>query len=240
MPTSLTPIERSVLKHLAAGKDDIQTAAAVHVPVVTVTSIQERFGPGVDRIRQVLDAADMPAQPTPIRPAAPRSLPGTGFEVFKKPVEKEPLAQNPESSTDLLLAEASKHSLAKIRNKAERIRDQIGQLRQLVDEEAEQEAARKKEAAEREVALDEVRKLEEQLAAARTKAGLKPIKVNQGKPSNMNAARANQDNWLKDRNVTLSDVLRWAREQGIQERGSLLSKATRKAWDAQHDRQVAS
>lgn len=221
---TLSPIERSVLGSLADGRDDIQTAAQLRVPVATVSAIQHRFGPGRDRIRQVLDAATMPAPPRPItpRPIAPKVSPGR-IELV---------------GIEALLDEAIRHSQQRIVKKGARIRELLDELAKSIDEEREAEKRRRREQMERAAALAEVAALEEQLAAARAK-----IKRGRGRPAgtinghdsgNPGAVRANQDAWLKERGVNFSDVLAWAKRHDIQRAGSLLSNATKKAWDEAH------
>lgn len=240
MTNTLSPMERSILKALTEGLDEIQAGAKLHFPVNTVESVRERFGPDLDRIRQVLELDDVqriPAPPTPIRPAMVRvrPLPKT---ISTPPVQQRPLVARFDPIEDLL-AEAERHSLAKIKHKAERIRDQLAQLRNLIDEGREQEEARRQAEAEREAAQAEIAKLEAQLADLREKAGVKTRrhasapnpKISAAASTNMIARRAEQDAWLKARGLTLSEALAWARVNCLQSRGSLLSKAAREAWD---------
>lgn len=210
---TLSHLETTVLRTLAGGTDEINTAAKLHVPVSTVCAIQQRFGPDVDRIRQMLDADEldrMPAPPTPIR---------------KTP----PPPQQDNRPVNALLDQAKQHSSQRIVKKAERIRQLLDELEADIKAEAEAEKKRRREQIERETALAEIAALEQKLAAARAK-----IK-NPAKQAPMRAAVQQQNAWLDNRGVTLGEVLRWARENGgIQMRGSLLSNRTRKAWDEAH------
>ncbi|MBO0880331.1 MAG: hypothetical protein J2P17_08250 [Mycobacterium sp.] len=221
MTATLQPIERSVLESIADGRDDIQTAAQLRVPVNTVAAIQQRFGPGRDRIRQVLDADQLARMPAPLRPIGGN----------RPPVEP--------TGIEAILNEAKHHTQQRIVKKGARIQQLVDELAAALKEERQAEKQRRREQLEREAALVEIAQLEEQLATLRAKAKIKP----RGRPKgsnpknagvNLAASRAAQDAWLQERGATFSEVLAWAKEQGIQKAGSILSNSTKSAWDDAH------
>lgn len=76
------------------------------------------------------------------------------------------------------------------------------------------------------------------LDAERAKLGLKkrgrPKGSGTGSGGNLGAVRAAEHAWLDGHGVTAADVRKWASEQGMQVRGSVLSRAVRDAYDQAH------
>lgn len=147
-------LEARALRMLHAGDDAKTVVQAVGLPI--------------EQVRQL--AADMPrparAPIAPQRPAATTPVPAGQHEV-------QPPAPMPAGgSHGQLLEQAAGHSVAKVRKAAERIEKQLTDLRTLIADLAANETRRKAEAAARDAATAEVKRLEAALADARAKAGL--------------------------------------------------------------------
>lgn len=166
------PQRITVLKHLAGGKPIDITATITDLTPETVLNLASHHGyPDTSKLAWAVDVltkkhnddkkATVPASSPPRLAPAPRSAGHT------QPIPTTP--PPPAGSLDTLLEVAREHPSKRIQNAAGRIDSYAQQLRDLLREDDEKNAARRKIEAEKAEARREVERLEEQLAAAKAK-----------------------------------------------------------------------
>lgn len=166
------PQRITVLKHLAGGKPIDVTATITGLTAETVLDLASHHGyPDRDKLAWAVDVltkkhADtvrcgIPAATA--RPGPPRPAP-----VAAVPTHPEKREQ-PSSRLADLVDTALAHPSKRIRTAADRLLDQADKLRDLIREDDQKNAARRKIEAEKAAARAEVERLQEQLAAAKAK-----------------------------------------------------------------------
>lgn len=171
------PQRITVLKHLAGGKSVDITATITDLTPETVLDLASHHGyPDTSKLAWAVDVltkkhddnqrAAVPASTAPRLAPAPKDVrpaqPSTNPAAAATP----PRASD---SLDTLLEVAREHPSKRIQNAASRINTCAQQLRELLRQDDEKNAARRKIEAEKAEARREVERLEEQLAAAKAK-----------------------------------------------------------------------
>lgn len=181
---TITPEQRlTVVKHLAGGKGPDVVATITGLSRGVVIDIgshhgypdKEKLSWAADILAKKIADGDAPREDprreeraragTPVTPTArPTSAPAAPVTPLTRPDE-----------IRILLNTAKGHPSKRIQAAADRIFDQVGRLRELIREDDEKNAEKRRAAAAKEAARAEVKRLEQQLADARAKLrGTKP------------------------------------------------------------------
>jgi len=188
--TTITTNQRlQIVKHLAAGKDLDFTAAATRLPRSEVLDIASHHGyPDTDRLQRAVvllqEKADREADDTALTQ-------GSAIPETRNPVNSSsaPRVTVPPSSTAgtpppltqpdeirVLINTGKSHPSKRIQALANKVLDDADKLRAAITEDRERNAEKRRLLAEREAARAEVKRLEEQLAAAKAKLRGTPVK----------------------------------------------------------------
>lgn len=180
----------ATLKHLASGKGLDVVATIVGLPKETVLDIGSRHGyPDTEKLAWAADivekkihdgATDLPAgRPLPKTTGAAPTSPAAA------PVPHPAHAPEPLTRPDeirVLLNTAKAHPSKRIQAQANRVFDAVDRLRELLREDEEKHAERRKADAAKAAARAEVERLEAQLTAAKAKLRGKPAAAKKSHP----------------------------------------------------------
>jgi hypothetical protein len=172
----LTPEQRlTVVKHLATGKAPDVVATITRLDRSTVVDIGSHHGyPHPEKLKRAAEILQNNLDTQ--RTALPQGTPDTSVRVTR------PAASSPSSVTTpdarptsgpdeirILLNTAKAHPSKRIQKAADKVFDDLDRLRALIREDEEKNAERRKAEAQKAAARAEVKRLEEQLAAAKAK-----------------------------------------------------------------------
>lgn len=200
-----------VLRALAAAqypKEAIGSIATNHqLTVPDVKSLVENYGwPDKSEMARFAIELTGGGDPRPVRPRPAPAVNGDAAAVPRTPVPTPPPV---DYRVDTLLAAGEKSSKARTRRLAVRIREQVAELRGLINSESAEREAAEKAAAEKERLRAEVKQLEEQLAAKRAA-------LREGQQARRTAAVSSAAQGPASRNAEIRD---WASSQGIELNG---------------------
>lgn len=175
MAVSDTTTKIAILKHLASGKDLVQTAAFTRVTVEQARQVANAHGfPDPDKMRWAIDhltesasTSDLTSKPAAVIPS-PRV---SAMSSHTPPATVTPLTKPDEIR--VLLNTAKSHPAKRIQNAADRCFDAIDTLKRMIAEDEEKHAERRKAEAAKAAARAEVERLEAQLREAKARLGRK-------------------------------------------------------------------
>lgn len=237
---TITPEQRlTVVKHLATGKNPDVVATITKLSRGAVVDIGSHHGyPDTEKLCWAADIltkkitdGDAPTE-DPRRET--RAQNGTRVTTTSQPgVTASPVGTAQLTKPDeirILLNTAKAHPSKRIQHAADRVFDQIGRLRDLIRDDEEKNAEKRRHAAEKEAARAEVKRLEEQLAEARAKLrGPKPDAPNAHTPGENGDGPSSKEirSWAKATGVECPPVGR-------------VPAAVRAAYDEAHREAAAS
>lgn len=199
----------TTLKHLASGKGLDVVATIVGLPRDTISDIARHHGyPDKDKLAWAADivekkireaATTLPERrPEPTRPAAARpQTPGTAVH----PPAAVPGTLTKPDELRVLLNAAKAHPSKRIQAQANRVFDAVDRLRQLLREDEEKHAERRRAEAEKAAARAEIARLEQQLADAKAKLRSKTATA--------------ADTTSTGDGPTAAEIRAWANEAGV-------------------------
>ncbi|PSK96680.1 Lsr2 protein [Haloactinopolyspora alba] len=246
----------TILKMLASGRDAEFVASAVPDAGLTASGVEhlgaEHGYPDRDKLAWAVDILEKQklrearAEVPPAKASAParrvHAAETTGFQNTASDVNHDRLDSSRREpappAVDELIAQARESGKARTRNLGARIEGLVDDLRRRLDSEEEEARQAAEREAERTAALEEVRRLEEQLEAARKKArkfknapggnGRAAVTRSPSAESRTPGGKAAQA--ALDYNA--AEVRAWARENGIEcpTRGRFLPRGVVDAW----------
>jgi hypothetical protein len=257
--------ELTIVKMLAGGRDADFVATALSLPKDAILTVavshghpdKAKLGWAADIMQSNLDQKK--------REALPRATPDVARQVRRPDIAQSnppsrPLvsqipatstASAPQLPTQMNLATTPKQDMpsvielglgshvAKTRNLAGRIRDQLQQLREIFSDEAEDRVRMERETREREAALAQVASLEAQLKAAKAKLNGKGFKTysrptgSAVRSSAIAKRHEHQREVLEQTGATLQEIRDWAALNGHQVgKSGLIPRAVLDAFEA--------
>lgn len=230
MTINITPEKRiTLLKHLAGGKPSTVVASLMSMDEADVVSIASNHGyPALNKMSWAVDVLTEKLQKEQAAPERPLAR-GEGTTPRTIPARAEAAApvSAPPSQTQLtkpdeirvLLNTAKDHPAKRIQTAANKVFDDIAKLQQLIADDQEKNAERRRLEAEKAAARAEVKRLEQQLATAKAKL--------KGTPASKTVTTSE--------GPAPSDIRAWAREKGLDvpSRGQL-PKSISEAYDEAH------
>lgn len=199
----------TMLKHLAGGKDLDTVATIVRIPRPLVLDVVSKHGypnsldKGIEllTIETPVGAASTPA------PTGPGSTPRPATTSPSSVTHPDARPVGAPDEIRVLLNTGKNHPSKRIQGAANRVLDAIGRLRDLLAEDAEKNAAKRAEEAEKVAIRAEVKRLEAQLADAKAKlrGGSKPVTTTIDVPPGVSSEQLANVVDPKKRTVTKQD-----------------------------------
>jgi hypothetical protein len=233
----VTPRERlRIVQSLLTGLTLDEVADELNEDTAHKTTQQD-----IDRVRDIAAVHGWPRQDAMKRAAAvlkeqvANGVTQIGYQGRPQIVADVRPADPNQASIEALLAEAEKHSLAKIGNTALRIRQLVDRLRNDLDQERAAEKERRRREAEKAAAKAKIAELQAQIRKIRASVGgtRRPSRTG-GRSNGMRERHEQKRAWLAERGTTFAEVKAWAEVRGYPMPSSLIPAAVCEAWDAAH------
>lgn len=202
--TTLTEeVKLTALKHLANGKPLEVVASIIGSTREAVLDVASHHGyPDTAKLSWAVDVLTKKLEDSAAPPKrAPEPTPRPTTQA--RPTPRFPVAPvaapAPADDLETFLRDAKAHPSKRIRTAANRVDDQIARLRDLISEDEEKHAARRKAEKEKAAAVKEVQRLKAELAAAQAK--LRPATATTRTPGGDGPNAAVVRAWAAENNV---------------------------------------